>query len=266
MYSHHVGTAVIMAAGLGLRINRHMDQRPKGFIEIDGISLIERSINIMSKYNIRRFIIGTGYQAQYYEKLAAENPRIVLKKNPIYDQTNSFYTWYNLKDLIDEDFLLLESDLLYEERAIARLLQAGEDDIVLASGRTNSKDEVYIETNDQGILVKMSKDRSTLGRVFGELAGISRISLNTFQKICDRFGPDETLARQIDYETALTTISRHYPIRVDKIEDLIWTEIDMASHLNRARDIIYPRIKQKETGDPNRFDDAIATDNIPASS
>ncbi len=247
MQSHHVDTAVIMAAGLGLRINQHMDERPKGFIEIDDISLIERSLHILSKYNIQRFIIGTGYQAQYYEKLAAKNPGIVLKKNPIYDQTNSFYTWYNLRALIDGDFLLLESDLLYEERAIAHLLQAEEGDVVLASGRTHSKDEVYIETDDRGILVKMSKDRSVLGRVFGELTGISRISLKTFRRICDHFGPDEALTRKIDYETALTTISRQYPIRVDKIEDLIWTEIDMVSHLNRARDTIHPRIKQKET-------------------
>jgi len=251
MQPYNVSTAVIMAAGLGLRINRHIDEKPKGFIEIDGIAIIERSINIMSKYHIQRFIIGTGYQAHYYERLAEKYPNIILKKNPIYNQTNSFYTLFNLRELIEEDFLLLESDLLFEERAIQYLQQNNGGDIVLASGRTHSRDEVYIETDNHGRLVKMSKDKKMLGRIFGELVGITKLSLETFQKICAVYRADESLAKKIDYETALTTISRQHPIRVDKIEDLIWTEIDMASHLNRAHEIIYPRIKQNESGHRN---------------
>jgi 2-aminoethylphosphonate-pyruvate transaminase len=202
----------------------------------------------MSKYHIQRFIIGTGYQAQYYEKLAEKNPDIVLKKNPIYDQTNSFYTLYNLQELITEDFLLLESDLLFEERAIDYLQQNKEKNVVLASGRTDSRDEVYIETDSHGVLVNMSKEKKLLGGIFGELTGITRLSFKTFQEICRVYQEDESLAKKIDYETALSTISRQYPIRVDKLDDLIWTEIDMASHLDRARNTIYPRIKQKESG------------------
>ena len=247
MQSHHTDTAVIMAGGLGLRINKHIDNKPKGFIEIDGVTLIERAIHIMKKHGIRRFIIGTGYQSRYYEKLAEKIPRILLKKNPIYAQTSSFYTLYNLRELITEDFLLLESDLLFEEKAIQYLQQHNERDVVLASGRTHSRDEVYIETDDRSILVRMSKDRKELNRVDGELVGITRLSLQTFQQICAAYQADESLARKIDYETALTTISRTHPIRVDKIDDLVWTEIDMVPHLDRAINIIYPRIKKKET-------------------
>ncbi|RUA01025.1 MAG: phosphocholine cytidylyltransferase family protein [Deltaproteobacteria bacterium] len=248
MQSHYVGTAVIMAGGLGLRINQHIDNKPKGFIDIDGVTLIERSINIMKKHGIRRFIIGTGYQSPYYEKLAEKIPHILLKKNPIYARTSSFYTLFNLRELITEDFLLLESDLLFEEKAIQYLQQHNEKNVVLASGRTHSRDEVYIETDDRGILVKMSKDREMLGRVDGELVGITRLSLQRFQQICAAYQADESTAEKIDYETALTTISATHPIRVDRIEDLIWTEIDMVSHLDRAKNTIYPRIKQKETG------------------
>ncbi len=244
-----LNTAVIMAAGLGLRINEHLDSHPKGFIQIGGVTLIERSIRILSENGIQRFIIGTGYEAGYYEALAARDARIILRKNPIYDQTNSFYTLFNLRDLITTDFLLLESDLLYEKRAIEHLQQTDGRNVVLASGRTDSRDEVYIETDTDGVLVKMSKDRSALGQVFGELAGITRLSLGTFTRICRLYAADIPLARQIDYETALTTISRQDPVRVDKIDDLIWTEIDMVSHLTRAREIIYPRLRQEEDSD-----------------
>lgn len=246
MQSSHVSTAVIMAAGLGLRINRHIDEKPKGFIEIGGVALIERSIRIMRKHHIRRFIIGTGYRSVYYERLAAKYPGIELKKNSIYDQTNSFYTLFNLRELIGEDFLLLESDLLFEERAIRYLQQNSGKDIVLASGWTHSRDEVYIEADSRNVLVKMSKDKNELGQISGELVGITKLSFEAFQKICAHYRTDEALAQKIDYETALTTISQQHPIRVDKIEDLIWTEIDMESHLNRAKDVIYPRLAIKK--------------------
>ena len=246
MKTNPVRTAVIMAAGLGLRINRHIDDKPKGFIQIDGVALIERSIKVMRDFGITRFIIGTGYQAHYYEELSKKVAGIELKQNPIYNETSSFFTLFNLRQQIDEDFLLLESDLLFEERAIAFLQQTPKRDVVLASGWTHSRDEVYIETDRENILVKMSKDKSTLSRCFGELVGITRLSLKTFQAICRWYQEDESLAKQIDYETALSTISAHHPIHVEKIDDLVWTEIDMASHLERARKIIYPSIQAKK--------------------
>lgn len=251
MKPRDIRTAVIMAAGLGLRINQHIDDKPKGFIQIDGVALIERAIRILSKYGINRFIIGIGYQAGYYEKLAEVFPNIELKKNPIYDQTSSFYTLFNLRDLIKENFLLLESDLLFEEKAIEFLLQTEEHNVVLASGWTHSQDEVYIETDSGEVLVGMSKDKNALSHLFGELVGITKLSYKTFQKICEQYENDETRAKQIDYETALSTISPLDPIHVAKIEDLVWTEIDMVSHLNRARDVIYPAIKAKEGKNPN---------------
>lgn len=241
-----VKTAVFMAAGIGLRINRHIDNKPKGFIQIDGVALIERSMRVLTEFGVSRFIIGTGYQANYYEALSEKMAGIKLVKNPIYDQTNSFYTLYNLREHINDDFLLLESDLLYEKRAVGYLQQTHRKDLVLASGWTHSNDEVYIETDDNGILVNMSKDKTTLSKRFGELVGITRLSLDAYLDICQHFKNDDALARQIDYETALCTISSQHPIYVEKIDDLVWTEIDMASHLERARKVVYPAIQAKE--------------------
>jgi len=43
--SSHVTTAVILAAGLGTRLKHHTKAQPKGFLEVDGMSLIERSLS-----------------------------------------------------------------------------------------------------------------------------------------------------------------------------------------------------------------------------
>jgi len=168
--------AVILAAGVSKRLNNAPPGRPKGFVNIGGETLISRSIACLKKHGIERILIGTGYGASLYEQLAEYVPEIITCKCRYYRTTGSFYTLYNMRNLIQEDFLLLESDLIYEERAISQLLRCGSADTILASGRTYSKDEVYIQADADSMLVNMSKDETVLQSVCGELVGISKFS------------------------------------------------------------------------------------------
>lgn len=240
-----VKTAVVLAAGLGARLNHETEEIPKGFLKINNEVLIKRSINIMLRHNIEKIIIGTGYLSHFYEQLSEEYPNITTKKSNIYGDTRSFYTLYNMRDIINEDFLLLESDLLYEEKAIDHLQMCKERDIILASGKTNSQDEVFIETDENMMLVNMSKNKDELKKIDGELVGISKISLATFKKVCFFHQENATLIKNIDYEIALTNYSRINAIKVDKIDDLVWTEIDNQEHFNRAINVIYPKLMEK---------------------
>lgn len=76
----------------------------------------------------------------------------------------------NATDINGDGFLLLESDLVYEGRALQALQQDPRPDLILVSGRTNSGDEVWVATRG-GNLFAMSKDRSKLEELAGhELA------------------------------------------------------------------------------------------------
>ncbi|MBU0991424.1 MAG: phosphocholine cytidylyltransferase family protein [Proteobacteria bacterium] len=244
-----IHTAVILAAGLGSRLKQYTTDMPKGFLEIDKEALIERSLRLLRNQGIDTVLIGTGYLSGFYENLKGSYAGLMTRRNDIFDQTSSFYTLYNMQELISDDFLLLESDLLYEERALVHLLSEATKDIILASGKTDSGDEVYIETDETGMLVNMSKKRNDLKSIAGELVGISKISLHTFQMLIEHFHSHMEETRKIDYETALTRLSQTFPIKVDVISDLAWTEIDTEDHLNRAKTLIYPRIKELEKND-----------------
>ena len=241
-----VNIAVILAAGLCNRLSHYISGQPKGFLQIGNLSLIERSIHIILRNNISKIIIGTGYQEHFFDNLKCKYPQILTKKNEIYDQTGSFYTLYNLKNLIDDNFLLLESDLLYEERAVTCLQKNIAKDVILASGKTNSQDEVYIEADKNHLLVNMSKNKNDINSVSGELVGISKISLETFQKVCALYKNRPEELKKIEYELAFASLSQSDPIKIDVIEDLVWTDIDTEDHLNRAKSLIYPRILEIE--------------------
>ena len=74
--------------------------------------------------------------------------------------------------MVDEAFLLLESDLFYEERALDAVLACPDADVLLTSGPTGATDEVWVEASADGRLVAMSKDDKDLEHVTGELVGI----------------------------------------------------------------------------------------------
>ena len=121
-----IKTAVIMAAGMGTRFGKYTEQIPKGFVEVCGKPMIERSIETLISCGIERIVIGTGYKHEVYDFLKKKYPMIETCFSPLYAETNSMYTLYNTQGLIgSDDFLLLESDLVFETKAITELMNCG---------------------------------------------------------------------------------------------------------------------------------------------
>ena len=114
-----IHTAVIMAAGLGTRFGQMTEKMPKGFVPFKGEPMVVNSIKTLIDCGINRIIIGTGYKKEAYEALKSTYPQIECVFSPRYAETNSMYTLYNTREAVgDDDFLLLESDLVFEKKAI----------------------------------------------------------------------------------------------------------------------------------------------------
>ncbi len=240
-----ITTAVILAAGLGARLKHHTEDQPKGFLEIDGRSLIERSITTLVQKGITEIIIGTGYLHEHFDSLKQKFP-ITTFRNEDYSTTGSMYTLYVLQHLIKEQFLLLESDLLYDPVSIDYLMNDTREDIILASGATRSGDEVYIQSSPESTLQQMSKDKNLLSHIDGELVGISKLSHATLRRMAS-FSETHFKKgnRMLNYEDALVGAATPHPIHIMVIQDLAWCEIDDENHLIRALELIYPKILQR---------------------
>lgn len=242
-----VNTAVILAAGLGSRLKERTKDIPKGFLEIEDKAIVELSIQKLIEAGISRIVIGTGYLSEQYDQLKAKYPQIITCKSERFAETGSMYTLYNLRHLIDTDFLLLESDLIYDKSGLVELISDPHPDVILASGKTGSKDEVYIQTNEDGNLVNMSKITDELDHISGELVGISKVSLPTFRKMV-AFAKASYKQEDLDihYEDDFVGISSEIAIYIKIIEGYAWCEIDDENHLNRALSLVYPRIVEAE--------------------
>ena len=239
-----IHTAVILAAGLGSRLKNRTVRMPKGFLEIEGCSLIERSVELLLQSGINRIVIGTGHVAEQYETFASRYSEISCIHSELFASTGSMYTFYNMRNILTEPLLLLESDLLYHPSGLQALLQHPCPDVILASGATHSGDEVFIEAGKENRLINMSKNPDELHHIDAELVGITKLSPEIYRRMFNFCESTMDKQPKLDYEHAMVAISDECnPIVVRKIDQYPWCEIDDESHLQRALQDVWPRIK-----------------------
>ena len=236
-----INNAIILAAGMGSRIKSISVSKPKSFIEIDGKSLIERSIENLITSGIRKIYIGVGYKKSFFEELNLKYDCIELFENKDFKTTGSFHTLYQIKDIIDNDFLLLESDLLYEKKIIHQLIKDEREDIIASSDFSKTNDEVFIESNND-LLISLSKNRESLKNIHSEFIGINKISVNLFHKMC--FVYEKLKDKEIDYELLFQKIDK--PVYVKNLGEAVWCEIDNLEHLKNAEENIISKLNINE--------------------
>lgn len=234
-----IKTAVIMAAGMGTRFGSMTEERPKGFIEAGGKPMVVRSIETLISCGIERIIIGTGYLRESYEKLADSYPQIECCFSPRFAETNSMYTLYNCRQTVGtDDFLLLESDLVFERRAITALLDCPQPDVMLITPVTKFQDQYYVERDAEGVLTNCSVNKEDVN-ASGELVGIHKLSNAFYQKMCADYGRKVVDYPKLGYEYELLSMSKEIsPVYVLVEEDLKWYEIDDIDDLNYAEEHI----------------------------
>src|SRR3990172_5290046 len=174
--------AVILAAGSGTRLRPLTEYIPKGLIRIGDKTLLEYSLNALKHNGIDEVIIVVGYQSElilnkfsnHYNGL-----KIIYIFNHEYAHTGSMYSLSQAKDTIKgNDILLLESDLLFDPKAVRIALNSQFKDLILAADLSNSGDEVYICVDNNHRLTALGKNISEdmKKKAVGELMGISRFS------------------------------------------------------------------------------------------
>lgn len=127
--------AIILAAGMGKRLGELTKNNTKCMVEVDGVRLIERALRILDRKNLNRIILVVGYQHEnlmaFVNSLGIQT-QIGFIINEVYDKSNNIFSLSLAKEqMIEDDTLLLESDLIFEERLIDMLLEDKRDSLAL---------------------------------------------------------------------------------------------------------------------------------------
>ena len=144
--------AIILAAGMGKRLGELTKNNTKCMVEVNGVKLIDRVLTFLSHLDLKRIVIVVGYKADNlvnYVENQYGTLNVEFVENPIYDKTNNIYSLALAKDKFKEDdTLLLESDLIYEESILRLLVDNQQPDLALVAKYEKWMDGTMVTIDD----------------------------------------------------------------------------------------------------------------------
>lgn len=149
--------AIILAAGMGRRLGELTNDNTKCMLEVNGTRLINRTLDAIAAVGIKRAILVVGYKAENVKKWVGQSYNgieIVYVENPIYDQTNNIYSLFLAKEhLLNDDTILLESDLIFEPCVLSRIIDEPYPNLALVDKYESWMDGTVV-TLDERLKIK----------------------------------------------------------------------------------------------------------------
>ena len=237
--------AIILAAGMGKRLKHLTKDKTKCMVEVNGRTLIQRTLDILEKQALSRIIIVTGYMGDtlrsYVESLGIKTP-IEFIDNPIYDKTNNIYSLALARDkMVEDDTLLFESDLIFEQQVVDRLV---------ADPRPTLATVAHFESWMSGTCLKIDKEDKIADFIPGKYLDFTdkhkyyktvniykfskEFSSKTYMPFLTAY--EQAVGENEYYESVIKLIAmiENTEIRVMKLDGERWYEIDDALDLDIA--------------------------------
>jgi len=126
-------------------------------VKVNGIPLIERMLTQLNKFKLSKIIIVIGYEGKklidFIDSFYKGIP-IQYIENPIYDKTNNIYSLFLARQyLLEEDTLLLESDLIFEDNILNRLIEDSYPNLALVAKYEHWMDGTVVTLDDENNIV-----------------------------------------------------------------------------------------------------------------
>jgi len=171
--------AIILAAGSSKRLRPLTDSIPKCLLKVGGKSLLERTVENVVENGIIDFIFVTGYKENLIKDFLNENFQHINKTfitNTDYENNNNSYSLWMTRDFVQDDILLLDSDILFDKEIIGKLFNS-EYKNSLAANFTDQLDEEQIKVilDNENRVLKIGKEISICESA-GESIGIEKFS------------------------------------------------------------------------------------------
>ena len=235
--------AIILSAGQGKRLLPMTATMPKCLLEVEGKTILEWQIDELHKCGLDKITVVTGYRADKVEEVLQRRygpQRVEVFYNPDYATTDNLVSCWKVRKEMDEDFILLNGDTLFEAAALKSLLTSLQNPITVA---INHKD-IY-DTDDMKVslaetrLLRVGKDIPP-GEIHGESIGM--ILFRGDGPMIFREGLENALSDTKSvyswYLSVIDAIAREKTVLTCSITGLLWCEVDYPSDLKRAGSVV----------------------------
>lgn len=242
--------AIIIAAGMGSRLEHHTDERPKCMVEIGGRSILSYQLEALRAHGVDDIHIVRGYLS---ERLVVEGA--TYWENPDFRNNNILLSLFCAEPAMDGAFVTTYSDIVYRPDVVEKLM-ASDDDVALVVDRKwyeayegrddHPPEQAELTTVSEGRVVRVGKHVGLEDNPLGEFIGLAKFSekgalwlKETYADVRAKLDDDEPFQAAALFRKAYLTdlieemIDREYPVGYVPI-DGDWREIDTVEDLDRV--------------------------------
>ena len=227
--------AIILAAGRGSRLNALTDYKPKCFLEVAGVSLIQRQIDCFTAVGIDQISVVVGYKAEMFNQLA-----VTKIENKNWQQTEIFGSLLCAKNLLSsEECIVSYSDIIFEKSILHKLKNAKShinvaydinwEDLWICRFENPLDDAESFKIDKSENILEIGKKANSTKEIMGQYMGLIKLTPEGWNEIYSfadglRFDDSESLQ--------MTQLLQLFIERSDKIAvkgvafDGKWAEID----------------------------------------
>lgn len=256
--------AIILAAGMGRRLGEYTKDNTKCMLPVNGVRLIDRVLNQLSHHNLKRVVIVVGYEGrkliEYIGNRYDDRLKIEYVNNPIYDKTNNIYSLALAKDQLQEDdTLLLESDLIFEDSLLDIIIEDAYPNLALVSKYETWMDGTMVRINDDNEILNFVPKKAFRYKDVGSYYKTVNIYKFSKEFLKEQYVPfleaySRAMGNNEYYEQVLRILTAldRTGLKALPIGDRKWYEIDDVQDLDIAEAIFADR-EQKLTKFHRRF-------------
>jgi len=237
--------AVILAAGLGTRLNIISGYLPKPLVRFEGVPLLEQVMSRAKRAGIERFVIVIGHRGQmvrrWFEGSSLRATPVTWVVNPDYHKKNGI-SLLKARHAVDEPFLLLMSDHIFEPHIAESLLRQplANNEVILG---VDSKLDCIFDLDDATKVVRMGNHIIRIGK---NLKVYDAVDTGMFLCTPAVFNALDAAIKEGDCSLSdgMQYMAAHRKLRAYDIEDAIWQDIDTPEMLDFAEDQLAPQFSR----------------------
>lgn len=236
--NERVTTALLLAAGIGSRLYPLTRNEPKCLTIVNAMSILERLISNLNQHGFKHLVVITGHLENHIRDFLgnqAGDIKIDYIFSPLYKTTNNIYSLWMAREIINEPFLLLESDLVFDESLLDDMLYP---DRIAVAKMQPWMDGTFVTINQsQQVKAFWAGNAYSFGAIKYKTVNIYSISLNSWHCIVKKLDQHISEGKVNDYyETVFAQMIADGSLffKIVSFDDKPWYEIDTIEDLAEA--------------------------------
>lgn len=235
---------IILAAGRGARLTGATHDMPKCLLSLGGETLLSRNVRLLHSAGIDDVVVVVGCAADTVRRTCHG---VEFVENARFAQTNSLYSLWLARPLLEDGFVVMNCDVLLHPQLITDLLTARHEDALLLAYRddeTEFGDEEMKVQVRRGRVVDISKTMNA-SEADGENVGVAKFGRAGAQLLIEEMN---ALIAKGNHKAwvprAFKAFAERRPLHAVGTRGFPWTEIDFPEDYRNAVEVVLPRIER----------------------